>query len=551
MLRFRAFAVHAALAVAVAPVAAGGCSGNEASTPIDAGVDASIADAPSGNAFGEPCLKNSDCVAGVCLANGICTKACAAASDCPPGPEWLCGSTGTCACTPSGVEVCDGRDNDCDGKVDVGATCAQPKDSCQRGVCTCKPTNACGTDCFDLDSDPRHCGSCTTACPSTCSAGKCADAAQLAAGSTHACARIADGAIRCWGGNAYGQIGDGTNVVRARPVAVPLASASRVASRARHACAVLGQGKVSCWGDDASSELVAPPTDACGTPSATSCSFHPTDVALPAGFEAVDAALGDRHLCVLGKDGTVACAGDGSNDQLGDGMTQSRATLALVPGLANVTALAAGNDFTCALLADRTMRCWGANSGGQCGVGALSGTQPTPGVVVGVSGVVQIAAGGADACAVTMAGTVFCWGVSGHGELGQPAPNGGCRVLNPCVPTPTTVPGVARATQVAIGRAHACARLADGSVKCWGANDRGQLGYATMTTCGVLGVSQPCSTAAALVPGLAGVVEVVAGDAFTCARLAGTGVQCWGQGDSGQLGDGSMQTRTAPAAVAW
>jgi hypothetical protein len=79
-----------------------------------------------------------------------------------------------CQCTPSGAEACDGRDNDCDGLIDNGATCTQPGFTCQKSVCACDPKNFCGgTTCLDLLSDPKNCGGCGLACGGTCAAGFC------------------------------------------------------------------------------------------------------------------------------------------------------------------------------------------------------------------------------------------------------------------------------------------------------------------------------------------------------------------------------------------
>jgi alpha-tubulin suppressor-like RCC1 family protein len=83
-----------------------------------------------------------------------------------------------------------------------------------------------------------------------------------------------------------------------------------------------------------------------------------------------------------------------------------------------------------------------------------------------------------------------------------------------------------RATAIAVGGAHTCALLTDGTVRCWGANYRGQLGDGTTTF----------SSAPVRVEGLSDIVAIAAGDRHTCAlRREGT-VWCWGANDFGQLG---------------
>jgi hypothetical protein len=551
------FLARVAPALALVALASGGACGGSAApaSPVaDAGVDATAAVdaapdvAATGNTFGQPCLKDSDCAVGICLASGVCTKTCATSNDCPPAPEWIC-NRGTCACTPSGREVCDGHDNDCDAVVDDGATCDQAKLMCVSGGCVCKPTDVCGADCFDLQTDAQHCGSCNHACPVSCFQGACAAVVHLSAGATHACARFEDGAVRCWGGNSFGQIGDGTAVQRPKPVAPALMGLEGgISAREEHTCAFIPG--LSCWGEDQSGELVAPPADSCEMPATNSCVFHPTSIRAPMGVEVADVALGASHMCLLAKDGSVWCVGDGSAGQLGDGSMQARANFGQVPGIANATGISASANFTCVLLADTTMRCWGGCSAGQCGDGMGGAMRATPVQPLGLSGVIAFATGSVNTCAVVSGGGVSCWGADCLGQLGAP-PQSHCAPLGTSVDAPTPVPGVTNATQVAIGAVHICARISDGTLQCWGMNRSGQLGYATTTNCLLAGTQQPCSMQATPVPMLTGVLEVEAGDEFTCARLAGADVRCWGRGDSGQRGDGSSMTGTMIGQVTW
>ncbi len=102
-----------------------------------------------------------------------------------------------------------------------------------------------------------------------------------------------------------------------------------------------------------------------------------------------------------------------------------------------------------------------------------------------------------------------------------------------------SVPGLAGATQIAMGKSHVCALISDGTVKCWGVNTSGQLGDGTLVT---------RSTPAA-VSGLTGVAEISAGEASTCARLTSGTVKCWGYNLDGELGDGTTTQRTTPVPV--
>ncbi|MBI5537533.1 MAG: VWA domain-containing protein [Deltaproteobacteria bacterium] len=75
---------------------------------------------------------------------------------------------------PGASDTCDGKDNDCSGKIDDGATCPGLQ-KCTSGACVCPADNQCGSECVDKNADPNHCGSCGNACPSaaTCKSGTC------------------------------------------------------------------------------------------------------------------------------------------------------------------------------------------------------------------------------------------------------------------------------------------------------------------------------------------------------------------------------------------
>ena len=184
--------------------------------------------------------------------------------------------------------------------------------------------------------------------------------------------------------------------------------------------------------------------------------------------------------------------------------------LALAPP---IQAIATGIRHTCVVLQEEgKVACWGLNTDGQLGDGTTT-TRTTPAIVPMLSGAQQLALGLAHTCALLTNGTVSCWGQS---------VTGGGRALSP-----TLVPGLAGVTQLAAGFGHTCARIGNGGARCWGNNLWGQLGDGTT-------IPRPAPT---FVVGLTGVLELAAGWEHSCARLQGGVVKCWGSNTSGQLGN--------------
>jgi alpha-tubulin suppressor-like RCC1 family protein len=144
------------------------------------------------------------------------------------------------------------------------------------------------------------------------------------------------------------------------------------------------------------------------------------------------------------------------------------------------TKVVAGFYHSCALMSDRTVRCWGSNGDGQLGDGTTQSRQ-TPVTVSGLKDVVSLSAGGWHTCAVVAAGSLYCWGANRYGQLGDGTVT---RRLKPINVTPS-VPGRLDMGLVAAGTYHTCARtemtLQSGWFYCWGRNNEGQLGLGDKT----------------------------------------------------------------------
>lgn len=213
-----------------------------------------------------------------------------------------------------------------------------------------------------------------------------------------------------------------------------------------------------------------------------------------------------------------------------------------------ITDLALGRRFSCTIARDHTVWCSGENTVGQLGIG-LAGVASTAAVQVHdassavISDATALGAGREHVCAIRAGGTVWCWGRNESGEIG----NG---TTSPSVPAAAQViegaaMPLAGMVEVVAGGSFACARDGSGGVWCWGYNGNGRLGDGTTTS---------RSTAAPVLVAMGGAAftgatGLAAGDEIACA-LKGGAAWCWGRNDRGELGDGTKTDHLVPVMIA-
>jgi alpha-tubulin suppressor-like RCC1 family protein len=354
-------------------------------------------------------------------------------------------------------------------------------------------------------------------------------------GST-SCALLATGVIKCWGSNYSGGLGqpispdlcNGSSYCTT-PVQVPgIGPATAISTGQAQVCAVLATGGVDCWGDNFDGQL--------GNGTTT---FSPTPVPVSGISNATAISTSAFNTCAVLADGSVKCWGDNEGGQLGNGTSTGPESCTNGPcstapvtvgGVGNATAIAVGPGWACALTAGGGVDCWGDDSSGQLGVGPQTPLETckndlcstTAVSVAGIGQATAIASGTWHSCALIRDGSVDCWGTGGNGELGDGNSTSS--------PTPVPVSGISTATAISAGEFDSCAALADGTVDCWGENLNGEFGN---------GTTNSAATPVAAMSGATDAISISAGNGTACALRSTGGIECAGQDDAGQLGNGT------------
>ncbi len=398
------------------------------------------------------------------------------------------------------------------------------------------------------------------------SSARALQAGLLDVGAEHACAVLGDGSVRCWGHNTFGQlgygntsdVGDDEQPAAAGPVKLGAGRTARaVATGTDHTCALLDDGTVRCWGRNNVGQLGQGNTTDIGDDE-TPDSVPP--VQLGAGRKAVAITAGNQISCALLDDRTVRCWGADTSGQLGTNGPATNIGDDETPAQAPVVGLdlpalaisASSSNHVCALLEGGRVGCWGEGSFGALGygnnqtVGDDEDPQDAGYVNVGAGRTAKaISTGAYDSCAILDDDSLRCWGYGQYGRLG---------LGNQSSVGMSDVPGSAPVLNFGLGRtvqavsaggaftplAHACAVLDDATVRCWGHNPSGQLGYGNASD---IGDDEAAGAGGAVNVGAGRTVSAIAaGNASTCALLDDGSVRCWGLGTFGRLGTGATFT---------
>ncbi|MBN1653073.1 MAG: hypothetical protein JXA30_04785 [Deltaproteobacteria bacterium] len=446
---------------------------------------------------------------------------------------------------PGRHEVCDNKDNDCDGETDEELLVDRPTFTdtdvecidgewiitrCPADKLNCSDTYLSGCETFATALS--SCRSCQTNCLFSCGELGCDEIDKFSVGGYHVCAVTTKGQAACWGRNADGQLGiDSAGGYGIASRVFSIGNVTKIATGYIHSCAIANEdNRLYCWGSNEHGQL--------GDNGAVTSSSAPVmTVGIDSGqtmmINVRSVAAGDLHTCAVLIEGSVACWGNQEDGRLGNDEYERKPVWTPHPVMdefwftvENGVQVVAGFSHSCLLTDDGKVMCWGDNTAEQLGVegevidSALA--QEVPGLADLLeegSEIVSLSAGRFHTCALASSGKVYCWGNNDYLQLGRPADGN--------IAVPEELAGLSDIAAIAAGDYHTCALSTSNELLCWGSNEYGERGDDN---------SEPTH-----LPQLIEYEEpfdrVAAGPYVTCARTeSGQGV-CWGNSLFQQLGN--------------
>ena len=359
------------------------------------------------------------------------------------------------------------------------------------------------------------------------------------AGSNNACITASDNNTYCWGKNTHGQLGNGVSSFYTLPV-LSLKSLNEpyALSVNDHSCANDTLNIPYCWGNNDDGQLGTGNNVNALTPKKVY-----TDGVLN-GKTIKQFAIGSYNTCVIASDNLAYCWG--LNNRLGVSTGSTSVPVAVYTGGVlnglTITDISLYNEHTCVIASNGKVYCWGYNYHGQLGDNSTSvRVEPVEVLMNGeLSGKTakKIATGISSTCMITDDDLLYCWGDNAQGQLGN-----GSNV-DSYVPVPVNTDGVLNGKtikDVSVGYLHTCALASNNRVYCWGNGVSGQLGDGLATSSNV-----PVEVYRWDVLKDKSIKSIQVGDSFSCALTTNSEISCWGDNNYGQLGDGTLEDSSIP-----
>ncbi len=367
----------------------------------------------------------------------------------------------------------------------------------------------------------------------------------ISTNSNFSCALANNNNLYCWGNGGAGQIGNGIeqdiNVPTAITVPHDVSSFNLLATNSNFSCAGADNGKLYCWGNGGNGFYLGRGAQIYNTS---------TNLVFPPGVNSFNQVVTNGNFsCALANNGQIYCWGlilNSDNGFVGSigNSTDSSANLptpVTVPnGVTSFSQLSTNSNFSCALAINGNAYCWGYGFNGQIGNGDNANVNmPTPvALPIGVNSFSTLSTNANFACAIANTGIVYCWGDgSSNGQIGSGAN------VSVNVPTAVVMPsGVTSFTAISTNSNFSCALANTGAAYCWGSGGSGQIGNGDN-----LDVNVP--TLVTMPNGVTSFSSISTNGSSSCA-LANTGkIYCWGEGGSGQVGNGDIISVNVPTPI--
>ncbi|MDR5655331.1 putative Ig domain-containing protein [Ruixingdingia sedimenti] len=234
---------------------------------------------------------------------------------------------------------------------------------------------------------------------------------KIIAGAIHTCATLKSGGVKCWG-NA-GRVGDGSFSERTVPTSVSdineVVRSIAASLQDGHTCVATISGAVKCWGWNAYGQIG----------NGTKTDVHSPYTVSNLGAKAIAVATTEGSSCAILENGKIKCWGWNDSGRLGNGTTSNSLTPVDVSGISGASAISGGQSHICAIDSSR-LKCWGSNSSGQLGIGTSITKSTTPVSVVNLpENILTISAGTSSNCALVVSGGLKCWGNNSQGTVGD------------------------------------------------------------------------------------------------------------------------------------
>jgi alpha-tubulin suppressor-like RCC1 family protein len=264
-------------------------------------------------------------------------------------------------------------------------------------------------------------------------------------------------------------------------------------------------------------------------------------VPVSGGLTFAAVSAGELKTCGVTLSGAAYCWGRGDGGGLGNGLTSNASVPVAVSGdLTFASVSAAGQGYSCGVTTGEEAYCWGYGAFYTLGTGN-NGSSTTPVPVSGGLTFASVSTSNQHSCGLTTSKMGYCWGQNGIGQLGDGTTNTGR--------APVAIVGDYSFVSLAAGGSHTCGvtttgEASSGPAYCWGNGNAGQLGNGTTTE------NQVATPVPAEVVGGLTFTSVSAGGSHTCGLTTSEAAYCWGLGSDGQLGNNTFTfTQNSPVAV--